>query len=206
MSDGGRVTTLEQLKAIYGEPARRSLVKEARHITEHYRRLIEAAPFLTLASVGPEGLDCSPRGDQPGLAVVLDEKTIALPDRLGNNRIDTLQNIVRDPRVGLLFLIPGVGETLRLNGRAEITIAPELLERFAVNGKRPRTVLIIHVEAVYFQCARAIQRSRLWDPAAQVDRKTLPTAGQITEALDSEVFDGAAYDAELPARQAKTLW
>lgn len=206
MSNEARVTTIEHLKAIYGEPARRSIVKEASYITEHYRRLIEAAPFLTLASVGPEGLDCSPRGDQPGFAVVLDEKTIALPDRLGNNRIDTLQNIVRDPRVGLLFLIPGIGETVRLNGRAEISVAPDLLERFAVNGRRPRTVLLIHVEAVYFQCARAIQRSRLWDPAAQVDRRALPTAGQITEALDQEDFDGAAYDAELPSRQAKTLW
>src|SRR5690606_35579931 len=139
-----------------------------------YRALIEAAPFAVLATNGPDGLDCSPRGDGPGFVDVRDETTLLLPDRRGNNRIDSLRNIVHDPRVALLFLIPGMGETLRVNGRASISVDPDLLARFAVSERAPRTVLIISVDTVFFQCSRAILRSHLWNPESHVARASLP--------------------------------
>src|SRR6185369_15853350 len=160
-------------------PGEASTVKEVDWITPHYRAFIEASPFVSLATSGPEGLDCSPRGDRPGFVRVADERTLLLPDRRGNNRIDSLRNVVRDPRVALLFLIPGIGNTLRVNGDATVSIDPDLLASFAVEDKAPRSVLVIAVRAVYFQCARALVRSRLWDPAARVDPKSLPSAGEI---------------------------
>src|SRR5690349_714743 len=153
-----RVTSLDALSRLYGEPYGPAVVKEIDCINPHYRKFIEAAPFFALASCGPEGLDCSPRGDAPGFVRVADEKTLLIPDRRGNNRIDSLRNIVSDPRVALLFLIPGVGETLRVNGQAEISVEPALLARFAVDGKPPRSVLRVRVETVFFQCSRAIVR------------------------------------------------
>jgi PPOX class probable FMN-dependent enzyme len=159
-----------------------------------------------LASGGPSGLDCSPRGDQPGFARVMDEKTLLIPDRRGNNRVDSLQNILDDPRVGLLFLIPGVGETLRINGRAAILINPELLDSFMIEGKRPRSVLAITVDAIYFQCARAIVRSELWNPEKQIDRTSLPSLGEILSDLSHKGIDGAAYEHALPERRKTTLW
>lgn len=200
------VSSVEALDALYGTPPRRSLVKETDRITPQYRALIEAAPFVAVASAGPEGLDCSPRGDVAPVVTVLSESLLALPDRLGNNRIDTLRNIVRDPRVALLFLIPGAGEAVRVNGRAEISVAPDLLASFTVDGKPPRSVILVRVGSVYFQCARAVIRSGLWDPSRHVDRAKLPTAGQITASLDIEPFDAAAYDAALPGRQSRTLY
>src|SRR5262249_10326789 len=152
-----------------GQPAEASLVKEVDHVTPEYRRLIEASPFAVLATSGPEGLDCSPRGDQPGFVRVCDPKTLLMPDRRGNNRTDSLRNIIRDPRVALLFLLPGSGTTLRVNGRAVLRTDPELLESYAVDGKPPRSVVMIDVEAVYFQCARAIARSDLWNPEKFVE-------------------------------------
>ena len=150
------VEDLASLEAIYGAPAPTSTVKEVDYIHAHYRAFIEAAPFATLATSGPGGLDASPRGDSSGFVHVEDERTLMIPDRRGNNRVDSLRNIVADPRVALLFLIPGSGNTLRVNGRAAISVDPALLERFAVQGKQPRSVLVVTVEAVYFQCARAI--------------------------------------------------
>ncbi len=135
MSD--RITSLADLEALYGEPNSASLLKETDRITPEYRAFVEAAPFAVLATAGPEGLDCSPRGDGPGFVRVADERTLLIPDRRGNNRIDSLRNILRDPRVALLFLIPGVGETLRVNGRAGISVAPDLLQSFKVQGKLP---------------------------------------------------------------------
>ena len=135
-----RVTTLEALAALYGEPYGPAIVKEIDHINPHYRKFIEAAPFFALATCGPEGLDCSPRGDAPGFVRVADAKTLLIPDRRGNNRIDSLRNIISDPRVALLFLIPGVGETIRVIGRASISTDPALTESFIVNGKSPGTV------------------------------------------------------------------
>src|SRR5437879_7275339 len=177
------ITSIEQLDAIYGKPGAPSLVKEVDYITPHYRAFIEAAPFCALATSGPEGLDCSPRGDKPGFVRVHDEETLMLPDRRGNNRIDSLRNIVRDPRVALLFLIPGVGNTLRVNGRAHLSVEPSLLAPFAVDAKVPRSVMVLKVDAVYFQCARALVRSGLWNPEHHVDAKSLPSAGQILAAL-----------------------
>lgn len=201
------IQDLDQLAAIYDGPiSPASTVKEVGRITPHYRQLIEASPFVALATVGPEGLDCSPRGDARGFVRILDERTLAMPDRRGNNRIDSLRNIVRDPRVALLFLIPGSGTTFRVNGRAVITTDPELLESFAIDGKAPRSVILIHVETAYFQCARAIVRSGLWDAARQLDPKSLPTPGAVLAALSDGEVGGAAYDAEWPARAAASLW
>src|SRR5438045_2807545 len=149
------ITTVEELEAIYGTPGETSIVKETDHVTAHYRALIEASPFAMLATGAAEGLDCSPRGDLPGFVRVSDDRrTLLMPDRRGNNRIDSLRNIVRDPRVALLFLIPGIGQTLRVNGQAHLSIDSELLASFAVEEKPPRCVVVIAVEAVYFQCAR----------------------------------------------------
>jgi len=200
------ITSVSELESLYGEVNTASIRKETDQIVPAYRALIEAAPFVALATSGPEGLDCSPRGDGPGFVRVQDEKTLLLPDRRGNNRIDSLKNIVRDPRVALLFLIPGLGETLRVNGRAAISVEPALLESFSVEGKPPRTVIAITVDAVYFQCARAILRSELWNPARHVPRGSLPSAGQILAALTDNEAGGEAYDKALPERQRSTLY
>jgi len=200
------ITTIVDLESLYGEVNKGSLLKETDRIVPEYRALIEASPFLALATRGPEGLDCSPRGDGPGFVRVEDEKTLLLPDRRGNNRIDSLKNIVRDPGVALLFLIPGIGETLRVNGRAAISVEPSLLESFSVDGKAPRSVIAITVEAVFFQCARAILRSELWNPQKHVARGSLPSAGRILAALSDNEVGGDAYDKELPERQRTSLY
>jgi len=200
------ITTEAQLEAIYGKPAEAATVKEVNWITPHYRAYIEASPYVALATSGPEGLDCSPRGDSPGFVRVHDEKTLMMPDRRGNNRIDSLRNIVRDPRVALLFMIPGMGNTLRVNGRAHLSIEPALLGSFAVEEKAPRSVTVIEVDAVYFQCARALVRSDLWNPAHHVDPKSLPSAGQILAALSQDRVGGEKYDREWPGRAAATMW
>jgi uncharacterized protein len=194
VANGKLITGLEQLRALYGEPTDVSLAKEIDQVSDHYRAFIEAAPFFALATVGPEGLDCSPRGDAPGFVRVVDRKTLLVPDRRGNNRIDSLRNIVRDPRVALLFLIPGVGETLRVDGRATLSIDPELAAGFVVNGKTPQCVVVVAVEHVFYQCTKAIIRSQLWDPSRHVDRKTLPTAGQILAGVTAGRLGGAEHD------------
>lgn len=198
--------TEAQLEAIYGKPAEAATVKEVNWITPHYRAYIEASPYAALATSGAEGLDCSPRGDKPGFVRVHDEKTLMLPDRRGNNRIDSLRNIVRDPRVALLFMIPGIGNTLRVNGRAHLSVEPGLLESFAVDEKAPRSVTVIEVDAVYFQCARALVRSELWNPERHVNPKSLPSAGQILAALSQDRVGGEKYDREWPGRAAATMW
>lgn len=201
------ITTLESLEALYQPaPVPASTVKVADHITAHYAALIQASPFLALATVGPEGLDCSPRGDLPGFVRIADPRTLMLPDRRGNNRIDSLRNIVRDPRVALLFLIPGSGTTFRVNGRAVLSADPALLESFAIDGKPPRTVLIVTVEEAYFQCARAIVRSGLWKAENQVEPKTLPSPGAMLAAATEGEVGGEAYDRAWPERAAKTMW
>ncbi|KOF53938.1 MULTISPECIES: pyridoxamine 5'-phosphate oxidase family protein [unclassified Achromobacter] len=200
------VTDAAALEALYGQPGEASLKKEVDHVHPHYRAFIEAAPFAVLATAGPDGLDASPRGDPAGFVDVLDEKTLALPDRRGNNRMDSLRNILADPRVALLFLVPGVGETLRVNGVARISVEPALLERYAMDGKPARSVLIIDVQTVYFQCSRALLRSRLWDPATQVPRDTLPSVGRILSDITAGTFDGRAYDRDLPGRLAGSLY
>jgi PPOX class probable FMN-dependent enzyme len=204
--DPHQVTTPGQLAALFGEVAEASIRKEVPYVHPRYREMIEASPFALLATSGPGGLDVSPRGDPPGFVVVQDEKTLLIPERRGNNRADSLRNLLIDPRVALLFLIPGVGETLRVNGRATITTDPALLARFAMDGRLPKCVLVVHVETVFFQCARAIHRSKLWEPAPADARAKVPSAGTILAALTDARIDGEAYDRELPARQRATLY
>ncbi len=200
------ISTVDQLEAVYGEIGLASTAKVADHVTPHYRVMIEKSPFVALATSGPEGLDCSPRGDRPGFVRIHDEKTLMMPDRRGNNRIDLLRNIVRDPRIGLLFLIPGSGSTLRVNGRGQISIDRDLLESFKTEGKAPRSVIVMTVDEIYFQCARAIVRSDLWNPDKRVDPRELPTPGQILADMSASKVGGEAYDREWPERARQTMW
>jgi hypothetical protein len=200
------ITTIADLETIYGRPNEASTVKVSDRITPQYRVLIDHSPFAALATCGPEGLDCSPRGDLRGFVRVHDDKTLMMPDRRGNNRIDSLRNIVRDPRVALLFLIPGSGNTLRVNGRARVSADPDLLASFAIEQKLPRTVIVMTVDEIYFQCARAIVRSELWNPNKRVDPKILPTPGQILAEMSENRVGGEDYDREWPGRASKTLW
>lgn len=205
-TDPHQITSLEQLDEIYGKPSKRSLDKEINYISEHYRQFIEAAPFFALTTATEDGTDCSPRGDPAGFVKVLDEKTIQFPDRKGNNRLDSLRNIVRNPNVSLMFLIPGVGEAIRLNGKATLSVDPDLRAQHAMEGKIPKAVITVTVDTIYFQCQKAIYRSGLWTEEAKVDRSTLPTAGQITQALSSEPFDGDSYDKAYPERMKATAY
>ena len=201
------LTTMAELEALYNEPPYgRAVVKEINHINQTYRKLIEASPFFALATCGPDGLDCSPRGDPAGFVRVLDEKTIAVPDRRGNNRIDSLRNLIHDPRVALLFMIPGVNETLRIIGRAKICTEPQLCASFTMQGKAPRAVLLISVDRVYFQCAKALVRSKLWDPATKVDRSTLPTSGAILAEITDGKMGGPEHDRIYPERVKATIY
>jgi hypothetical protein len=200
------VTTMEQLDALYGAKNPNSVAKEIDHLSDGYRKLIEAAPFVAIATGGPDGFDCSPKGDAPGFVRVLDDKTLAIPDRPGNNRLDGFRNIMRDPRIALLFLIPGVGETFRVNGRASISIDPELMQSFAVNGKLPRSVLIVHIETAYFHCSKAIVRSKLWDEKTKIDRRSLPSTGTILAELSQGKLGGEAYDRAAPERIKAQLY
>ncbi|TPM35885.1 pyridoxamine 5'-phosphate oxidase family protein [Mesorhizobium sp. B2-3-5] len=200
------ISSVEQLEALYGLPGEASLVKELDHVIPEYAAFINASPFVALSTSGPEGLDCSPRGDLAGFVRIVDTKTLMMPDRRGNNRADSLRNIIRDPRVGLLFLVPGSGTTLRINGRAHITTDTALCASFTVDGKPARSVTVIDVDTVYFQCARAIVRSQLWNPARHVDPKSLPTPGQILEITSRRNIDGETYDKEWPERAKKSMW
>lgn len=200
-----RVNSLSQLEALYSTPKEISLAKELPALNEHYKTIIKASPFVVISSIGPDGMDCSPRGDGAGFVKVLDDQTLVIPDRRGNNRLDTLKNIVNDPRVALLFLIPGYDETLRVNGQAYLTIDDKLLEQLVVNGKKPTTAIVVNIEQVYFQCARALKRSGLWNKSAHVDPVSLPSAGTLIRSAIKD-FDSEAYDAQLPERQEKTLY
>lgn len=207
--DEHTVTTLERLLEVYPTaPAANSLAKESATITPSQARIIDAAPFVVVATVGDGGLDQSPRGDRPGFVVVRDERTLVIPDRRGNHRLDTMRNVLADPRVGLIFLVPGLGEELRVRGTAVVSTDPDELARHEVKGVLPASVLVVAVERVYFQCARAIKRSRLWDSASRVDPKTLPTAGAMTREAGGFASDdeAAAYDAALDKRQDATLY
>jgi PPOX class probable FMN-dependent enzyme len=204
-ADPHLLTDIAALEALYGVPGAASIAKEVPYLTEDYRAFVAAAPFCALATVGPEGADVSPRGDGPGFVAVDSPTRLLLPDRRGNNRADSLRNIIRDPRVALLFLIPGIGETLRINGRGSVSIAPDLLSRFTVNGKAPRSVLIIDIETVFFQCSRALVRSDLWNPDKHLPRSSLPSTGAILANLTAEI-DGNTYDRDLSDRVTATLY
>ena len=200
------ITTVEELEALYGKPGNTSLVKEVDHIVPEYAAFIQASPFVALATVGPEGADCSPRGDLAEVVRIADERTVMLPDRRGNNRMDSLRNIVRDGRVALMFLVPGSTTALRINGRASISVDADLCASFAVEGKAPRSVTVVTVESIYFQCARAIKRAGLWNAERQSLAVGLPTPGQMLARTSRGDIDGEAYDADWPGRAAKTMW
>jgi PPOX class probable FMN-dependent enzyme len=200
------IRTLDELEALYSAPVPTAVTKEIDHLTELHRAYIEASPFVLVATSGLDGVDCSPRGDPPGFVRVVDERTLMMPDRRGNNRLDTLRNLVVDPRIGLLFLVPGVGVTLRVNGTAEISTDVELRESFIMGDKVPTTVIIITTTSVYTQCPKALMRSHLWDPARHRDPSELPSVGDIMEVITSGVFDGKAYDDAYPERLRETIY
>ena len=201
------IETVEELRTSYGEPSERAVKKSLERLDRHCRRFIELSPFVVLASAGSDGrVDCSPRGDPAGFVAVLDDRTILLPDRRGNNRADSLTNVLENPYVGMLFLIPGVDETLRLNGRATLTTDPARLEPLAVKGRVPRSGLLVEVEEVFLQCTKALVRSRLWADESRVDRKAaLPSFGQMLADHIGE-SDGEAVDREIRARVRETLY
>jgi hypothetical protein len=201
--DPHAITDLTALESLFGPVSEAAIRKEVNSLHPVYRQWIEASPFAVLATVGSDGLDASPRGDPASLVTVRDEHTLWLPERRGNNRIDSLRNIVLDPRVALLFFVPGVTETLRINGRARISVAPDLLERLAMDGVRPKCVVEVKIEAVFFQCARALLRSKLWSYPGE---PTVPSPGAMLAALTDAAIDGAAYDLDLPERQRSTLY
>ena len=197
------IRSIEELEEIYGGVNVSALKKETLQLTTQYRQWIEKSQFFSIASHGPEGMDCSPRGDASGqLFKILDDRTIAIPDRRGNNRLDTLRNIIFDSHVALLFFITGVNETMRINGKATISTDPELIADFSINNTKPKAVIIVKIDAVYFQCARALARAKLWTEKTPID---VPTAGQMIKSATPE-FDAETYDAELKDRQVKTLY
>jgi uncharacterized protein len=200
------IASLADVHALYGDPSEPALIKETDRIVPAYQAMIAASPFVALATSGPDGLDCSPRGDAGSVVRVADEKTVMLPDRHGNNRIDSLRNIVHDPRVALLFLIPGSGNTLRIQGRAAISVDPDLLASFAIEGKPPRSVVVVTVEAIYFQCARAVLRADLWNAEKHVDPKSLPSAGTMLAQTSDGRIGGPDYDKAWPARAKVSMW
>ena len=200
------VSDLEALEALYGEVTEVSALKEISYLHPVYAAFVAAAPFAVLATTGPHGLDASPRGDAPGFVEIVDDRTLLMADRRGNNRIDSLRNIIADPHVALLFMIPGIGETLRVNGTAEISVDPELIARFTIDGKPPRTMLVIHVESVFFQCSRALIRAELWNPDKQTPRSALPSTGEMLAAVTHDRINAETYDRELPPRLKATLY
>lgn len=200
------IQSAAQLAALYGPISEAAIKKELTYLHPLYQKLIAASPFFIMATNGKEGLDASPRGDPPGFVVIENEHTLLLPERRGNNRVDSLHNLIHDPRIGLLFMIPGMRESLRVNGRAIISIEPALLERFIVQGQPPKCVLIVKVEAVYFQCARAAQRAQLWQRASEPLLAGLPTPGELLSATSGGTVDGEKYDRNLPQRLLTTMY
>ena len=200
-----RITTEAELRERYGFPHERAVLKEATALHAHHIQFIELSPFFALSSTGPDGRgDVSPRGEAPGFVHVLDDKTLAIPDRPGNNRLDTLTNVLVDPNVGLMFLLPGVNEILRVNGKAELRDDADLMTRFLVKGKPPRLVMLVRIEQAYLHCAKALMRSALWSEAAKVPRGTMPTMGEMLRdqigeriELESEEAATARYMAQL---------
>jgi len=192
------------LPQIYGAPGATSTRKVADHVTAEYAAMLDAARFCVLATVGPRGVDASPRGDDGPVARLIDPRHVALPDWRGNDRIDSISNIVADGRASLIFLVRGSGNALRLRGLARVTDDAELRASFARDGKEPRTVIVLQVREAYFQCARAVLRAGLWDGAD--DSAGLPTPGEILAALTMGEVGGQTYDAEWPERAARSMW
>ncbi len=198
------IKDIATLEALYGTPGAPSIRKVARQLTPLYRKWIMASRLCILSTVGPEGVDGSPRGDDGSVVLELNPGTLALPDWRGNNRLDSLRNIVRDPRVSLMFLVPGSNNVVRVNGNAQLTDDDDLRARFEKNGKRPATVILIELSEVYTQCARALIRARTWSGRDETDG--LPSVGEILSEMTSGEEGGAQYDQEWGARAAKTMW
>ncbi len=198
------ITTEADLAALYGTPGEAAMVKVARRMTPTYRAWIAQSRFCILSTVGPEGTDASPRGDEGPVATELDPGTLALPDWRGNNRLDSLRNIVRDGRASLMFMVPGSTNVVRVNGAARLTADPDIRAGFARDGKLPQTVIVFKIAEVYSQCARALMRSALWTEGDRSDG--LPTVGDMLREMSDGGIDGAAYDAEWPGRAAQSMW
>tara|TARA_B100000676_G_scaffold201949_1_gene198321 strand:+ start:1155 stop:1802 length:648 start_codon:yes stop_codon:yes gene_type:complete len=195
-----QITDATELRALYGEPNIRAANKVLLKLDEHCRAFIGLSPFCVLGTAAADGsADCSPKGDAPGFVEVLDDETLLIPDRLGNNRVDSMSNIVENPNVSLIFLVPGMNETLRVNGKASITTDQSVLEPLAVNGKSPRTGLVVKVDEAFLHCAKALMRSKLWDPERHIDRKSFPTMGRMlaeqTGLQTPEVAEAAVEEA-----------
>lgn len=200
-----RLTTEAEIEALYGEPVKRSITKEIDRLNGPYRRFIELSPFCVIASGGPEGLDATPRGDPAPMVRIVDDCTLMLPDRRGNNRADTLRNLVRDDRIGMIFFVPGSGSTVRVNGRAAVTVDPELLASFEIKGKLPRSVIVISIETVYFHCVKSFHRAGLWEAEGWPDKADVPTPGEMVKAVEPD-FDAVGYDTGYPEHMAKTIY
>lgn len=205
-----KIDSIEMLETIYSGPVgERSLWKEIDHINALYRQFIEASPFLILATYGDKGVDCSPRGDPPGFVRVVGPDCIQIPDRRGNNRLDSMRNIIQNPQVGVIFLIPNVGETIRISGQAEILVDEALCHSFMIKGKPASSVLSIDVKKVYYQCQKALARSKLWDAESYIERSELPSAGQMAKVFSAQhgvEFDGETYDENYAKHMRQTIY
>jgi len=204
-----KIESVQQLEEAYGAVVERALWKEIDHINDQYRQFIEHSPFLILATYGEKGVDCSPRGDPAGFTRVVDSTCIQIPDRRGNNRLDSLRNIVADPSVGIIFLVPGSGETIRVSGRAEILLDEDLCASFAIDGKAASSVISVAVEKAYFQCQKAIARSGLWDTDSWGEKGAVPSAGQMAKVFAAAKgidFDAEEYDRNYPEHMKKTIY
>lgn len=203
MADYHQITDVSQLEALYGQPGKASIVKVASHLTPLYRKWILASRLCVISTVGADGTDGSPRGDDGPVVQAVDAKTLLLPDWRGNNRMDTLRNIIADGRVSLMFLVPGSNNVVRVNGQAVVSLDPDLLTPFQQNGRQPRSVVVIKIAEVYSQCARALMRAGIW--AATDESADLPTVGDLLAEQEAG-FDAGQYDADWGTRAAKTMW
>ncbi len=201
---GPFVRHVEELADVYGAPAPASLLKVTPVLTPSYRRWIEASRLCIVSTVSPGGTDASPRGDEGPVVTIQDERTLLMPDWRGNNRIDTLQNLVQDPRASLMFFVAGSTTVMRINGQGFVSLDPDLCARFEKKGKLPRSVLVFKIQEVYPQCARALMRSQVWQEAAHTPE--LPSIGDMLKEISQGDFDGATYDAEWPGRAAESMW
>lgn len=207
MSDDNILKDEAALRAVYGHASGRAATKAISALDPHCRRFIELSPFLVMSSADKDGAaDVSPKGDQPGFVQVLDANTLVIPDRPGNKRIDSMTNIVENPHVALIFMIPGITETLRVNGRAHISTAPELLQTMVVNGKPPITAIVVTVDETFLHCSKAFIRSKLWDPAVQQDRKVLPPLSKMIADQTNQTIDVDASEKQLEQNYREQLY
>src|SRR5215470_508271 len=199
------VTAVDELAALYAPPSERVLRKEIDHVDAMGCAFIAASPFLVLATGSTQGLDCSPKGDKPGFVQVEDDgRTLLIPDRRGNNRVDSIKNLVEDPRIGLIFLVPGANETYRVNGRALVSVDPILKRRFAVDGKEPATVIVVAVEQAFQHCPKALVRSDLWKAGGRGRPQSVPTLGEFAAARMPET-DSTDFDEDYARRMTNDM-